>query len=698
MRKHLLVLSSVLLAVSLTGCKQAEVSSSEEPSSSQSQSGENYYLTGVNQNANYAKYLSNIAIDSSRDDGFKVRDVSFKVGDDNEFHFKPTLTVINDDMDVVDPSNWKNAFEINVEVKTGGTSYSEADAQLYTIVDPLECVIQFKSGAVGKNFRLTVIPTAISEAKKADFTQTLEFQVIDGYNVYDAKELAYFDTRNTGVLLEITDWRPFKEANGLDVNLKPNNLILQHDVVITMDDMPDTLLYKKGEVEDRYVGTFKDGVGIYALQEDREVGLIGNYFQFDYSQVTLIEYAKPNEHVNSHSSVFGIEMGSFYIENVNVTGNGKYATEEGEDKYAGSLMLVKAREYATSVATSNIIARQAFITFLSEAVSTDKGYIDFVIDDSKLSNNYNSFLYNWGGIMVANNTDFIKCGGPIVIQDHTGVSNDEYESADYLTIYGRSPKTTFNNCKLENYVAGQEAWFVQFGANDLAPSIKLMSDFYYPLGLSFAVDSKNHQAMLASSATPENPSVFNFVGFNKSGSAEAMVNAQVCGEIVINNGESDYSRFNYSQPTQDDMLAFATMQIFIGQAQAAQEAYAGGDGGAAFMELINYWGLTPASMSPDDILAAVQAKVAELQVPAMPAINHATLRTANGLGAPIFETMGGFGYFDGSHNYMQPLYNAVSGSSDAMAENDPFVTGATSFTALYYNGMMLVMGLVPVQA
>ena len=709
------VLSISLLAISaLVGCTgQSKNSSNTDDSGSSGD--KTYYLSGVNQNANYAKYLSNIAIPSERDDGFKIRTNPFRVGDDNAFKFKPILTVVAVEGDEITPAkeeNWTNPFDIKVEVKNAG-SYAVADASLYEIVDAKECIIQFKAGAAGKTFRLTVAPTGVAESRLASFTQVLEFDVVDGYNIYDAKEIGLVDTRNMRLEADnempVDSWRRFKTANNIPLDLKPNTIILQHDVNITLDDVPADVLYGANDKGPTYAGTMRDWNGIYRLQEDRQITLYGNYFQLNYSQLPLITYYDSGNHVNSHSMLFDVAGGDFDVVDVNVTGNAKYATEDGEDRYAGGLMFAKVRYHANSVDASNIIGRESFITFMSEDAETDKGYVDFTINDCKFSNNYNSFLYNWGGKMISNRTDYVKCGGPVVIQDHVDPEpGDKYESDDYSTIYGHAPYTEFNDCKLENYVAGTEAWFVQFNVAALVGQIKAMSDFYYKNGLSFVVDSKEHKAMLSTAATDSNPSMFNLIVVNKSGKAEGETAYPVCGDVVINYSEKDEENndvavsevYNYSQPDGAALMAYVTFNTFMDEQEAAVAAYKGGDNGAALATLFAKWEFAPSEMTPEAIEAAITLKAMELKEPANPTIYHAALRGANGLGAPVFQTAGGFGVYNPLTDAanMQPLDNLVYETTDAMTANDPFVKNAKNYTSIYYNGMMLVMGLVKVGA
>ena len=54
-----------------------------------------------------------------------------------------------------------------------------------------------KKYEIGKTFKISVVPTDAPENSISKFTQTLEVVVIDGFNVYNAKELGYFNNNLT---------------------------------------------------------------------------------------------------------------------------------------------------------------------------------------------------------------------------------------------------------------------------------------------------------------------------------------------------------------------------------------------------------------------------------------------------------------------------------------------------------------------
>jgi hypothetical protein len=341
---------------------------------------------------------------------------------------------------------------------------------------------------------------------------------------------------------------------------------------------------------------------------------------------------------------------------------------------------------------NNDIARQCFITIMTSTSENDLGYVVSDIKDCKFSDNYNSFLYNWGGLMECENSDFSKTGGPIVIQDHVDVeTSDPYESPDYSEIYGHAPITTFDNCVLDNFVAGTEAWFIQFGANAVASDIKSLSDLYYAtMGKTFVVDENGTPTVMQ---TKPNVSLFNFIVFNKSGQSEGLTLYPVCGTAKIND-----MTFNYAQPTGDNPN-YKKLVEFQAEAEAAVAAYPG-DSGEALSALFIKWEFMPEEMTPEAIEAAIMAKAGELQAAAASesAMTHRLLREVNAGGAPVFDHGNVLGSYDGNNPYIQPITNAptwttASPVTDKMPESSDFVTSSDKYSAIYYNGMMLVVEL-----
>ena len=660
------------------------------------------FLGPVTKKQSFVDYAANIAVPSTSSEGYFDREQGYSVGDDNPVNVKPVFEIVDENFDPADQDLWDYDFEYVFKVKNDSGLYVIADESLYEVTNNRKGDIKFSESAVGKSFKVSVTPGGLDAEEKADpdNTVTYSFNVIDGYNVYSAKELSYLDDRHGDNSYSWADgdvagwadqWDAFKEANGLDKTVNHKTLILHQNIQITKDDFPANFLYSEEEAAqtatpEKVVGTFKDYIALYAHQSEDKLTLNGNYFKLDYSQIPLITRGRGGKEtgdVNSHSELTHIYKGSFDVRNLNVTGNAPKAIEAVDVKYGGGLMFNKTGHYTSKVSAYNLLARDCFITFMSEKLYTETP-LSFDVLNSKFYNNYNCFFYNWAGNLHVKDSIMSKCGGPIAITDHW-INTDietEYEIESQLGDYpvytpnGRTSHTVFEDCVLDNLVAGSEAWFVQFKLTGLVPQIKTLSDLYYGLGKSYVTDADGKAVAMASAPAA---SFLNLITVNKSAAAEGATNANVCGSVeIIRTGKSEV--FDYSQPVTAELQSAAEIQAGL---QSGDQAII-----AALCEKYS-------CASVEELMALAQSLGASYGADAT---NHALLRGANNLGAPVFECGGEFAYFDGTHKYLQPLSNAnpSAPSTDPLLPTSDFITKATDTTTLYYNGMLVLLGVVDV--
>ena len=705
--KRLCSLALVAIAtLAISGCKK-QGTTSGDTSDTPATAGE-YILSKVDQKAEFVLFESNRSKPSTEDAGFIKNDETYRVGDDNPFNVKPELTVLDEDLLPVSASKWTYDFDISATMD-GGTE--KVGAQYFSIVNAKNADIQFTSSAIGHKFAISVCPTHIDDSKVASFTKSFTVEVVDGYNVYDAKELGYFDTRDDGQdpdswtdgIKEIPcTWNAFKTANGLNAALHPVQLVFHKNLKITTADIPADYVYTTAEAtqlgDAPAAGSLKDRINLYVRDLPNKATINGNYFGLDISELPLIKRnnntGASGAGVVSHASLFKVNSGNVEFRNLNITGNGPKATTDADTIYAGGLILCKAGHAALGVSAENIVSRDLFINFMSEQTWPDYDPVNFVINNTKCSNNYNSFIYNWGGVVNATNSRFVSCGGPIVIQDHCGVS-DTYEQDDqhFYAIVGNAPTTNFVDCVLENYVAGTEAWFQQFGVAAVeVPQIKSLSDLLYAsnLGKVFITDENHAGAVYQVLAAQQKASFFNFIGFNKSSSAEGLVNSPVCGTINITTGEHS-DLFNYRQPDLQNPV------------WVAYAAYAADPSTATQTALIQAGVAAGIEFAPD--YSDAQVRIREyLTAIATP---HGVIRGLNGNGAPVFDFGADFPMGTIPNASATHLYDALSVAAYAQgqiaAPVDYTLTAdqkaaLPNYAAIYFQGMMLVMGLSTIGA
>ena len=701
------VLLLSLAVTSLASCNthnQSQSSDNSEQSSatpSSEPAGENYVVSNVDAKHEFVLFDANRSKDSSRNDGFYDRAQTYKVGDDNVFNAKPELTVLDGSTYLpVSASKWDHDFEITV--KLDGAAVNDI---YYSVVDARNCDIKFTEAAVGKKFTVSVCPGGIPDADVAEFTKSIEVEVVDGYNVYDAKELGYFDTREANSDEDaftkedgqrwVCKWAEFKTANGLDPNYRPAALILQKDIKVTTADLPSNYFYTKAEAtainDARAEGSLYDWAYLYEHTTNTDVTVDGNYFELNLSEIPLVtredEKDTPVGGVISHSAAFkAIRGNNIKFQNINMSGNAKNATSDADNIYGGGFIFVKAAGSATFTAY-NMIATKFYITVMSERQHyPDSPKTEFLIDQMKCFNNYNSFLYNWGASMHIKNSLFTNCGGPVIIQDHS--DTNEYEQQNGMVVLGSPSSTIFEDCTLNNYVAGSEAWFQQFeGATALVKQIKGMSDLLLANGLpkcfttNEAHEGKSYNQQLAPA---QQASFFNFIVVNKAGSSQDLTAYPVSGTVkFIESGKN--TTFNYRQPNTDP-VAQAYIAYVSAPSDELQQAL-------VMTAIQNGVAINPASDTADQINAKINEYLTTLCTP------HVMLRSLNSAGAPVFDLGANFDLlgYDGQNSFLQTLPTIAAeqqGGAPAMYEaTNEQKANMPNYCAIYYTGMMLVFGL-----
>ena len=658
---------------------------------------DNVVLSSVSLKHEFVLFEQNRAKDEKNDDGFYDHTQTYKVGDDNKFNVKPALTVLDaTTYQPVNASKWLYDFTIFAKLND-----QVVDGTYFKVLDARECDVKFTKAAVGKTFTISVAPGGVDASRVASLTKSFTVDVVDGYNVTNAKELGYFDTRpqdsiqDTPIMEDDKDWQAkweeFKTANGMDANYHPAALIFQKDIAVTANDVPANFFYTKAQAtalnDPKAEGSLVDYAYLYERTIPGDITVDGNYFELDLSAIPLIARERCETTnvgaVVGHSAAFkAIDGGDVIFRNINMTGNAKNAVSDDDKIYGGGIMFVKGAG-SKSLKAENIIATKFFITFFGEK-PYHEGYpfTQFELDKVKCFNNYNSFMYNWGSVITASNSLFRSCGGPVIIQDHAGT--DDYEADNGTSVLGYAPTTNFIDCTIKNYVSGNEAWFQQFNATLITKGIKELSDLFYATGLnkSYVVNDKG-EGKVFQMFPADQTAYFNFIVLNKSGKAEGITSLPACGTVNITNS-GNVDTFNYRQPAYDEAYK---AYLETTTASSWDEVYAASSKLAAILKAAGYEVNEDLSNLSEQFQAYMTVKCTE----------HMTLRGLNSAGAPVFDFGKDFDLlaYDGQNQYLQLA------STVAARQNAKFVPTADqlaklpNYCTLYYGGMALVMELSP---
>ncbi len=534
-----------------------------------------FVVNDVNANANFLEFEDNKEEKTDKETEFFIRTNTLKVGDDNSFSFKPRVTFLEVDLATgeyeevtVDEWNYVVTFYYynDAWVKIEG-------ADLTTFienVDTVNCSVNFTEEAIGNKIKIEVYPDDLTETQLAEvenFTKTIEVEVIDGYNVYDAKELAYITKPNAHDSL--ADWQTFKTENGLTTNYYPNAVILQTNVSITNQDVPSTLFYQENEVnvtDGDYsrgvLGSLKDEQSVYF--RDISAGdnflLEGNYFTVDASTFPLI--VRPRDGIvaegttfATHSQLFmfrGATLNDGYakISNFNFVGNSPKVEDTTK---TGGLMLTKTTD-ACTIAYNNISNGWNVNYF------ADRYCNDYQVNYCKCYDSFNSSMYVWGSENVkVDNCEMLESGGPAIIMDHTTPTEAESQASQVI----------ITNSNIHSYVTGTEGWFHMYGATSVVGDIKALNALFTPFGKSF-VTTKNEATYI------------DLVALIKSGSAEAMTTDVVSGYLSVNNPTVPLDFGTYVSPW-DNVGTTTPLSMFLDVcAQNGAPAFATSEGGMAY--------------------------------------------------------------------------------------------------------------------
>jgi len=710
-----------------------------------SESGPKKTLVGWDKKASFATYDAYKAAPSTDIDGYYDQSQIYTVGDDNEFVMTPSVRFMVEGGSTphTDITELDRAFKITATNKQTGVV---AGINTFNVTDAKLCKVKFTQKAVGKTYTIKIEPTGTytSGVKPLE----MDVAVIDGYNVYTAAELGYMDTRAGLASYQDMDVNPnydnFFTKKGMPTRyadgsrIRPNAVVLHNDISVTDSDIPEELFWTKEELDPLYpadkttvaklTGTLKDWATLYMRTKNTNDDTIqpgdadknapfvvnGNYFKLNFSQVSLVGRDADEDIVTpvSHANVFYVYDDNFEIKNVNVTGN---APKTADAKYGGGLIFLKASGRSSWVKAYNTLNRKTFISYMTSEPRYGFTPVDTYIEKSKCSDSWNSFLYNWAGNMIIKDSYFNNCGGPIIIQDHnaSGNATDYDVDADGVETIGSPANTVFENCVLKNYVNGTEGWFDAFGVTSQVAGIKSLCALYNKLGMTFLYDATdNHLPTLYTTAG----SLMNFITINKSSNTVGAGAYHVNGNVTIKYTEGETAKeeqFNYARLTAEQRTEYGNdvtgIMGAITELQTAYETISGGGSvdpntllptigtliGYADKYGVSYDGTVIMNYEND-----MQSALAELvtlatnmgevvrELSVLLAAHKDVIRQVNKAGGPAMQTGKYFGYYAGGEDLLDPGFNSA-----AMTSSSAFVKKAGNYTSIYYNGMMLVLGL-----
>ncbi|MBQ0009069.1 MAG: Ig-like domain-containing protein [Firmicutes bacterium] len=432
---------------------------------------DHYKLAAVYKNANLKDFETNVKDD---EDNFRGQtSIVMEVGDDNALVLKPTLSIIDKaTFQPVSEDVWTFDYEYKLEKFVDG-AYADT-SENYGAFDAKKCEFDFNEDAIGKQFRLTVIPGGLSEEQKtkAEYKTIVELKVFDGYNVYTADELAYFHDINIDKRCRLDDtlgenynanWVSFRKQKGLSETYVAPSIFLQSNIKIRKENVPAEFFWK-AEDEAGTPDLLKDGTDVY-MHYSRGFTFNGNYFDIDTSEFPVCGNCwEPKDNI-SHSTLFKVcenanDVDAYpTLKNCTYFGNGPRGLDESRRL---GLIFFKVSHATTETNTvihatfDNFNVSRAVISFYAEYLQSDINLKDCTVSEGYANG---VFLYSNGNMNIVN-SKLTNFGGPVIVTS----GQDETKVGFHVNVD--------NNSVLENYVDGEEPWFINTGAAAAMPLFK----------------------------------------------------------------------------------------------------------------------------------------------------------------------------------------------------------------------------------
>lgn len=449
------------------------------------------------------------------------------VGNDNKFDLRIVASGVNGSGEQVDEIK-KLRTKLSIWKVVGRVETLLEGQELENTVeyDNINTYLKFKDSVVDKTFKIRITPERVADEYAEDCYIEATFTVVDGWNVYDAKDLSLYDNTN---IEEVSGnggaWTALKQEWGFmdkdgNSTVNVNALILQSDIAVVKEYLPRDYfwhdagsgynasqnyadVYKKVTTDAgiEFVGTPIDrsDAGLYTRQMNNgdTFNFIGNYFQIDLSMFPkmVVEFrdADPSsmaENAGAQGYVSTEEGKELYItahlcvfysqtldetvvdtetqvnwKNFNFNGNGAISKSPAN---SGAICLMKNRK--TNYYTYNTITNNFYIGYFFEGGNKFQDQRNekigtYIVDSCKGYNSYQSLFYLWGADnMIIKYSEFKWAGGPAIIADHA-----QKDGSDINT--GYIPKIDIIKSTVESVVTSKSFWFSNYGMSPAAAQI-----------------------------------------------------------------------------------------------------------------------------------------------------------------------------------------------------------------------------------
>ena len=453
----------------------------------------------------------------------------YVVGDDNPFKFLPKITALNDNDKKITIEKFKSVVEVYYKNSDTNNEYTklEGDAlAAYVVIDDVNQTYDFAEEAIGDIVKLVVRPYWLDEVQLlsvADYTVSIEFKVVDGYNIHEENELAVLNDVTSDVWYD--EWDSFISLNGIQrpVNTTASpwrGIVLHRDLELTKDNIPAEMLDSNGLIYDEMEGN-KTDIYYHRVKRDETFTVYGNYFTINASKMPLANvdtYEKEYDKV-SRTTLFQFSLEdnrynaqkSFTtfanFENIALVGN---TNREDTETGFGGLIAFKITYMSSNF--NNVNIRKFYIN----AYANCEGSV-LNLNKVKAYDAYQNNIFSHGGEVNVTTSTLQRSGGPAMLLRHV---EPKATDGGYYAVVNISADTV-----MDSPVMGNEAWFTKLGVEGTVGKVKAFGSAFEGKAVSL-LDSTGK---------------FNSIGVNMSDgldltSTQAGINGvvNIAGKEVIN--------------------------------------------------------------------------------------------------------------------------------------------------------------------
>lgn len=413
------------------------------------------------------RYYSNLKI--TQEQSKFTNHISYVVGDDNPFFFLPRISAWDKNDKHIYLKSYVSISTLQQKTAEGGWMLLEGDA-LASIVnlDETASSYDFTEAAIGNTYLLTVSPVSAPS-----FSISFEFTVVDGWNVYTAKDFSRLDNTNPA-------WTEYKTTNGIE-DIAIAGLVFQNNLSLVVADLPADYFHTSTSQTLGKEGWMRDDIHLYTrtLADAETFTLYGNSFTLDISALPTVP--KGDEEAGGYGAFFSsVSLMQFIgnnldktfsgntfttIQDLNIIGNACMVTEDTAALEKGLGGATAINSQSVNMCIENVIIKMTYIAFMH-------GFdTNVTIKNCRAFDSLQTALYVMGGTVVNVENSIMKyCGGPAIIAVFWDPDNPDSPEM-------RAPEINLAaDSILENPIAGDEVWFVNFGLTPYINQIHEISE------------------------------------------------------------------------------------------------------------------------------------------------------------------------------------------------------------------------------